>query len=431
MARATFVTRSAAAAAVVFLTTACTVHKQDTPSLTGPSELGKSLSITVNPDILSQDGQSQSVVSIDARDGNNQPLRNLPLRVDVTQNGKVVDDALGRLSARSLVTDGGGHASVIYTAPSLPSGFPIAAGIIQIAVTPQEGDFGNSSARAVGIKLVVPPGVGAPPSATLVPKFTVTPSQEEQVILFDASSSTTTGSPIVSYTWDFGDRRDGATGISVTHRYTEAGVYVVTLTIRDASGGFATTQQTLTVGQAEKPQPVIDFSPTDPSATTQIFFNAIRSTAAAGRRIVSYQWDFGDGSSAQGVQVSHRYAVPGHYVVTLVATDDVGAIGTITSAVTVLAGGSGGGGTGALVVDFTFATPTSTTVAFTAVPPSGHTITTYAWAFDDSDSGLLNQSGTANPVHTFTHPSRTYNVTLIITDDTGQTGSTSKAVIIP
>ena len=86
--------------------------------------------------------------------------------------------------------------------------FPIAAGTIQILVTPQEGDFGNSTPRAVTLNLVVPPGVGgAVPSGSLVAKFTANPATptEDQVVLFDASTSTTTGAPIVSYAWDFGD----------------------------------------------------------------------------------------------------------------------------------------------------------------------------------------------------------------------------------
>jgi PKD repeat protein len=411
---------------------ACTVHKQETPSLTGPSELGKSLAISVSPDVLAQDGQSQSVVSIDARNSNGQPLRNLPLRADVAVNGAVSEDAehVGTLSARSLVTDGSGHASAVYTAPRLQNGFPIALGVIQIRVTPQEGDFGNSTTRAVSLKLVLPPGVGAPPSTSLVPKFTFSESSEDQVILFDASASTSTGSPIVSYTWDFGDRRGGASGMTATHRFTDAGVFVVTLTITDATGGFATTQQTVTVGQAEKPQAIFTFSPQSPSPGTNISFNAVQSTAAVGRRIVSYRWDFGDGSPAQqGVQVAHRYTAIGNYIVTLVVTDDAGATGVTTSTINVAAVGSGG--TGQLTVDFTFPTPLSTSVAFTAVPPSGHTITTYAWTFGDPASDLLNQSSSPNPVHTFTSSGQMYTVTLAMTDNTGQTGSVQKTVIIP
>ena len=52
-------------------------------------------------------------------------------------------------------------------------------------------------------------------------------------------------------------------------------------------------------------------------------------------KIVSYNWAFGDGETAQGVNVTHRYASPGTYTVTLKVTDDKNAIGTDTATVTV------------------------------------------------------------------------------------------------
>ena len=52
-------------------------------------------------------------------------------------------------------------------------------------------------------------------------------------------------------------------------------------------------------------------------------------------KIVSYNWAFGDGGTAQGVNVNHRYASPGTYKVTLKVTDDKNAIGTNTATITV------------------------------------------------------------------------------------------------
>ena len=66
------------------------------------------------------------------------------------------------------------------------------------------------------------------------------------------------------------------------------------------------------------------FSPTDPLPGTTVFFNASGSRAAPGRSIVSYAWDFGDGSTGTGVTASHRYPFLGSFTVTLVVTDDAG-----------------------------------------------------------------------------------------------------------
>lgn len=407
---------------------ACTVHKQDTPSLTGPSEFDKSITLSVNPDVLSQDGQSQSVVSVDARDSNGQPLRNVPLRADVAVNGTVTT-SLGQLSARSLVTDSNGHASVVYTAPTLPPGLPIAAGMIQILVTPQEADFGNSTPRAVTLNLVVPPGVGGPvPSGSLVAKFTANPSTptEDQVVLFDASTSTTTGAPIISYAWDFGDRRPGATGLTATHSYGDSGTFVATLRITDAVGGTATTSQSIIVGQGQLPTALFTTSPQNPVPNSDIFFNASQSTPAPGRRIASYSWDFGDGTpSQQGVQASHRYTNPGTYTVTLTVTDDVGNRGVGSSTISVAAG--------APIADFTFVVAGTSAVFNSAAstPAAGRTIVGYSWVFDDPGSGLNNTSAQANPGHSFTTTGHTYNVTLTVTDDIGRTGTVTKQVTIP
>ena len=97
---------------------ACTVHKQEAPSITGPSELGTSIVIQVSPDVLAQDGTSQSLVTITARDANGQPKGSLGLRADVVVNGTIVEGTLGTLSARTVTTDANGRATLTYTAPS-------------------------------------------------------------------------------------------------------------------------------------------------------------------------------------------------------------------------------------------------------------------------------------------------------------------------
>jgi PKD repeat protein len=53
--------------------------------------------------------------------------------------------------------------------------------------------------------------------------------------------------------------------------------------------------------------------------------------------IVSYEWDFGDGSPiGTGVNPTHIYHAPGNYTVTLTVTDDDGATDTDTCTITVL-----------------------------------------------------------------------------------------------
>ena len=72
-----------------------------------------------------------------------------------------------------------------------------------------------------------------------------------------------------------------------------------------------------------------------PAVGQTIFFNAEASRAAAGRRIVSYDWDFGTGRTASGVTTSKSYSTPGTYTVTLTVTDDAGEKATTANTVTI------------------------------------------------------------------------------------------------
>ncbi|MCU4972734.1 PKD domain-containing protein [Halobacteria archaeon AArc-m2/3/4] len=63
-------------------------------------------------------------------------------------------------------------------------------------------------------------------------------------------------------------------------------------------------------------------------------FSAAYSTSG-GQRTASYEWAFGDGSTATGELVGHAFDDTGEYEVTLTVTDDGGASATNTEAVTV------------------------------------------------------------------------------------------------
>ena len=108
------------------------------------------------------------------------------------------------------------------------------------------------------------------------------------------------------------------------------------LTVTDSNGLSDTSApQTVTVAAGEPPTARVVFSPTQPTTTTTIFFNATQSTAGTGHRIVSYRWNWGDGTSGSGATASHKYLTAGTYVVVLTVTDEVGQVGMVTVEVTV------------------------------------------------------------------------------------------------
>ena len=170
-----------------------------------------------------------------------------------------------------------------------------------------------------------PPVASFTESATTVPTGTI--------VTFNASTSYDPDGTIVNYFWDFGDGTN-ATGVTVDHSYSDNGIYTVALTVTDNDGTTDTANSTKTV--LNRP-PVAIFTESAETVYTGevIYFNASDSCDVDGT-IVSYFWDFGDGSNATGVLVSHAYAGNGTYTVTLTVTDDDGASASTKAIKTVL-----------------------------------------------------------------------------------------------
>ncbi|MEM2779752.1 MAG: PKD domain-containing protein [Candidatus Bathyarchaeia archaeon] len=72
--------------------------------------------------------------------------------------------------------------------------------------------------------------------------------QRGETVTFDASASTPDGGEIVSYIWDFGDGNITVTDNPViTHIYSQAGDYIVTLNVTDSEGRWDAETKTITV----------------------------------------------------------------------------------------------------------------------------------------------------------------------------------------
>jgi len=149
-------------------------------------------------------------------------------------------------------------------------------------------------------------------------------------IAFNASASTD-NLGIASYAWDFGDG-SGATGSTGSHTYPNAGTYTAALTVWDYSGNSAMSTVTVTVRDTKAPVP-LGGGDRSVDESQSLFFDGSASTDNVG--VVSYAWDFGDGSSASTATASHVYAHPGVYQATLTITDAAGNSATSSFQVTV------------------------------------------------------------------------------------------------
>jgi PKD repeat protein len=70
--------------------------------------------------------------------------------------------------------------------------------------------------------------------------------------------------------------------------------------------------------------------PSSPRSRENARFDGRKSSDPDGT-IASYVWTFGDGATAQGSVVNHRYTRRGTYTVTLTVTDNRGATATKTA----------------------------------------------------------------------------------------------------
>lgn len=263
------------------------------------------------------------------------------------------------------------------------------------------------------VMLIANPG---PCSDTSTLQVTVAPGPQVQfqapAVCLGGSTVFTDQSVIASgnitgWSWDFGVSAQSSDTSNVqnpSYAYGAAGNYTVTLTCTSNNGCVTSITQPVTVNDL----PVADFSSNVVCVGTGTTLTDL--SVANGGNIVSWSWDFGDGSPASSSQnPSHTYAIDSTYNVTLIVTNTAGCIDTVNLPVATaplpvtLFAADTLAGCPVLCVNFSDLTSIN----------SG-SVTGWTWDFGDGSPASYSQ----NPSHCFS-TTGTYTISLTTTSNNG------------
>ena len=211
--------------------------------------------------------------------------------------------------------------------------------------------------------------------------------------------------PIVNWRWNFGDGSPVSNQQNPVHAYTNSGNYTVTLIVSDGINCSDTLIRTTYVNVYAGPTADFTYSPPSGCMPLQVQFNDASTAGTAS--IVSWLWDFGDGTTSVSTNPSHNYPTVGSYTVSLTTTDANGCSDVDSATVQVLQ---------TPTVNFVADQPLGCapqTINFADQSTSPYTKTSWLWDFGDGTTSNL-----SGPSHTYANDG-VYSVKLVVTDQYG------------
>ncbi|MGN6602649.1 MAG: PKD domain-containing protein [Ginsengibacter sp.] len=212
------------------------------------------------------------------------------------------------------------------------------------------------------------------------------------------------------FTWDFGDNSPLLTQTQnpVTHSYAGPGTYKVTLFINDTTYCNSPDDTVKTV----RLSPEVKASFSTPAAGC-VPYNAVFLNNSLGG--ISFNWDFGDGTTSSDENPTHLYSQVGTYKVTMTAYDSSSCnkVDDTTFTITV---------SPIPVASFTYDPLQPKENTFTNFTNHSIGATHYVWSFGDGDTSTLE-----NPKHIF-DATGSYTVCLKAINDYGCSDDTCQDV---
>jgi hypothetical protein len=286
------------------------------------------------------DGQSGTVTITAFSGGASGRLENLRVgsaaaeRVLLTASPQTLGPAGGTAVISARVEDASGTGL-----PGVPVSFTTDNGSLSssTAVTDQSGVATTTLATARASKVTANvAGKTAEVTIGINPRTGVTLAGPTTPVSAGLPATFTVGvgstANVRDVTVDFGDGTRQSLGAisgntTVQHSYAVAGTYTVSALATEASGFTEQVSTSVTILPGQPPGVIITASDSTPNIGQVITFTAQVSGATS--TVQSFQWDFGDGTTATttGNQITKAYATPGTKVVRVTVIQAVGPFG--------------------------------------------------------------------------------------------------------
>ena len=228
------------------------------------------------------------------------------------------------------------------------------------------------------------------------------------VVFTDASVSV---GPIVIWNWNFGDASTSSSQ-NPSHVYSAGGPYNVSLIVTSINGCVDTAIQTINVYN----KPNADFWSDGICLGSGTSF--LDSSTVNGATISSWNWNFGDATTANTQDPTHVYAGGGNYITTLIVQSSQGCIDTVSHTVNVLPGPTAG-----------FISDDYSATLYQNVHFTDQSNSAVSWLWNFGDSSVDSTSTVQNPTHVY-NKGGFYDVCLYVTDASGCTDTICRTEIV-
>ena len=204
--------------------------------------------------------------------------------MNVSVDGSASSDDKGVITAYAwawgdTTTGSGETATHRYATPGMYT--------ITLTVTDTAMQTGTASAQVEAKQ--------APPVASF------TSSVNKRDVSVDASGSSDADGTVTAWAWNWGDNSALGSGKTATHLYASIGTFTITLTVTDNDGLIGISSKQVTTSDSP---PTASFTVSVNGLVVNV--NAAGSSDDYG--IVSYVWNWGDGTSDSGSPATHTYA---------------------------------------------------------------------------------------------------------------------------